>query len=792
MAGGDKIKDISSLKQFTPLDRLESERLAELAEGSQLHKLSKGQSVSAVTEKNQSAYLLSGEVTRAPGAANAERIKAGSPRSRQALISPSDRNRVVAESDVSIVCVDTDTLDFLLSWGNSEGLVVDEIEIESSDAAGWVDSLMQSEVVLNLAPSSIQALIAAVEPAELAAGSVVFKQGDAPDYYYIISRGECTVSTGSNPKLATLRPGDAFGEEALITNAPRGATVTMETAGVLLRLDRNNFKKLLEQPLIQTTSAEEAERLKQEGAIIIDVRPASEFARDGKGSNIPFNQLRAKLHTLDGGRHYLIYSDDNRISAVAAFLVAQKQLKVSVMPAPARPEAAAKPPQGSPPSSHQSSHQARELQSFSEQLQRELEETRQRLAAEQRLNANSRERIQTLEKELNDTQKTARSAIVEASVLKNKSESMLRNRIGELGNELEALKQSHEALNDEYQRLKRQLAGSQSGTEAADLQKRVDQLRNDNQTLQDRLKELEQLSSQQSRRLQENETHLSQTGRERDTLQQQSSGLQTRIDELQTLTSQQSRELKEGAARLEETGRERDSLQQQLTKLQQQTIEQRQQLDALEQSLDQTSRQLQNTTMQFERSEKVLASLQQEHDGLRRKLEESQEAREAAKEQIKGLDLEIRSLNDALEQARRDSKSQAQAAQQTQESLNKQLHGLKTHLLEKNNQIKVTDSEHKRERLQFESQIKKAQSDIEKFKEAVSNEQLRNSILSKENAKLQDDHRRSRIITRLIIALIVVILVVAHFMGVDFVAHGKTAIDSIRETIDKLLLMALG
>jgi precorrin-2 C(20)-methyltransferase len=90
---------------------------------------------------------------------------------------------------------------------------------------------------------------------------------DAPgDYFYIIKEGRCLVtrSTPANPKgvkLATLTVGDSFGEEALISDSARNATVTMLTNGSLMRLNKEDFNSLLNEPLLSWMDYEEARQV---------------------------------------------------------------------------------------------------------------------------------------------------------------------------------------------------------------------------------------------------------------------------------------------------------------------------------------------------------------------------------------------------------------------------------------------------------------------------------------------------------------------------------------------------
>ena len=79
----------------------------------------------------------------------------------------------------------------------------------------------------------------------------MIKQGTEGDYFYVVVAGKCVV-TRETPlnkegiKLAELGPGDSFGEEALIAEAKRNATVTMSTDGTLMRLGKTRFSDAAE------------------------------------------------------------------------------------------------------------------------------------------------------------------------------------------------------------------------------------------------------------------------------------------------------------------------------------------------------------------------------------------------------------------------------------------------------------------------------------------------------------------------------------------------------------------
>ena len=86
------------------------------------------------------------------------------------------------------------------------------------------------------------------------AGQVVFSQGDVGDHYFVIESGEAEV-IGNGEVVATLGPGQGFGEIALLRRTGRTATVR---AASLLRLRALRSDQFLPVVLGYTTSAHEA------------------------------------------------------------------------------------------------------------------------------------------------------------------------------------------------------------------------------------------------------------------------------------------------------------------------------------------------------------------------------------------------------------------------------------------------------------------------------------------------------------------------------------------------------
>jgi CRP/FNR family transcriptional regulator/CRP/FNR family cyclic AMP-dependent transcriptional regulator len=81
-------------------------------------------------------------------------------------------------------------------------------------------------------------------------GEVVFHQDDPGDSLHIVSSGSLKVvlrgTEGDEAIIATLHPGDFFGELSLLDGAPRSATVAAVEPSETLTLPRDSFRDLLD------------------------------------------------------------------------------------------------------------------------------------------------------------------------------------------------------------------------------------------------------------------------------------------------------------------------------------------------------------------------------------------------------------------------------------------------------------------------------------------------------------------------------------------------------------------
>jgi MFS family permease len=100
--------------------------------------------------------------------------------------------------------------------------------------------LVSVPIFAPLPGGSIEHLATRLVPLRVEAGSVIVREGDAGDRFYIVAQGELEVSQDGSA-IAELTSGGYFGEIALLRDTTRTATVTARTDAVLYALDREDF-----------------------------------------------------------------------------------------------------------------------------------------------------------------------------------------------------------------------------------------------------------------------------------------------------------------------------------------------------------------------------------------------------------------------------------------------------------------------------------------------------------------------------------------------------------------------
>jgi len=335
--------DVARLGSFSPFDALKKDKLADLLEHVETLQVSQGETLFRKGDSDKRViYLLSGTI-QLTGADTIQRVITGGTDEAYGPVAPSlpRKQTAVAVDSVRYFSIDSDVLDVALTLDQTGIYEVGDFSSDSNAGKGdWMSDLLRTKIFQQIPPQCIQMIFMRLQRIDYKAGDVVIQQGSSGDFFYIIRSGRCLVTRETtrdkqNIDLAELGVGGTFGEEALISQAERNATVSMLTDGILMRLGRDDFQALLKEPMLVVLDHAEADEAAAHGAKWLDVRLPSEFRANGKAgaTNLPLYLLRHKLNALDRKTPYIVYCDTGRRSAAAAFILNQNGFESAVLKA---------------------------------------------------------------------------------------------------------------------------------------------------------------------------------------------------------------------------------------------------------------------------------------------------------------------------------------------------------------------------------------------------------------------------------------------------------------------------
>jgi CRP-like cAMP-binding protein len=335
--------DVAMLRQFAPLDGLKKENQTALARKVFVREVDAGRLLFKQGDADKrTIWIVSGTVELREDDRTIGAIKGGTPEARNPISAKLPREFAARAMDqVEYLSIDSELLDVMITWDQTGTYEVSELQAQFQNNEGddWMTTLLQSRAMQRIPPANIQAIFLRMQRMPHRAGDVVIRQGAEGDYFYAIVSGKCLV-TRETPlnkdgiRLAELTVGDTFGEEALISEAKRNATVTMQTDGVLMRLNKQDFRELMNEPLLQWVTAEQAEQMvAKKGGVWLDVRLPSEFQNLAVESaiNVPLYFIRLKISGMDKTKPYIVYCDTGRRSSAAAFILVEKGFDAFVL-----------------------------------------------------------------------------------------------------------------------------------------------------------------------------------------------------------------------------------------------------------------------------------------------------------------------------------------------------------------------------------------------------------------------------------------------------------------------------
>lgn len=319
------VLDISHLKALVPFNEMPDSHLQEVLKIAQVHQVpARKKLFKRGQDDTQVHYLLDGTVDLLDENFHITPIRTGDPDSRFALDNEAPhRLSAITTGESRLLQFDKDRLDLLLTWDQATSAGPAEVAEED-----WMSALLESELFNKVPPAHIQQLFATFKTQTCAAGEVVVHEGQPGDRFYVLASGRARVSRRTaegEQTLAELRAGRFFGEEALIGETTRNATITLETPGRLMYLDKSEFKKLLEEPVLRTLSSPEVEKLRGSGQplVLLDVRLTGEYKHqhDEGSINIPLNRLRDRMKEFAREKFYVVSANAGRRSELGVYLL---------------------------------------------------------------------------------------------------------------------------------------------------------------------------------------------------------------------------------------------------------------------------------------------------------------------------------------------------------------------------------------------------------------------------------------------------------------------------------------
>jgi len=228
--------------------------------------------------------------------------------------------RVSALTDIRYIPIDADELDEMM------GL--------SQLAFGNIFLSKLPSFFRRLPMENVKAAFSRMNEENVKAGDIIIEQGDQGDGYYVIESGQAEVIrkdplSDMTATVAMLGPGDAFGEEALLQDGYRNATVKMKTPGKILELTKTDFTELLKPAFVNEVTPDEAlAQVNEHDAVWLDCRHDMEHeeCRIPGSQHMSLDHIREGISYIDPDKKYVVYCRTGRRSKAAVYLLNERNI----------------------------------------------------------------------------------------------------------------------------------------------------------------------------------------------------------------------------------------------------------------------------------------------------------------------------------------------------------------------------------------------------------------------------------------------------------------------------------
>ncbi|MFT7559691.1 MAG: CRP-like cAMP-binding protein [Flavobacteriales bacterium] len=286
------------------------------------------------TYDNQYVFLQAGQVELRFPSGHIERIDAGVSFAALSHYQPR-RCKATAISDCTVLRVDEDLLDQTLSWSQMTDFLLSELALDRSfdKEIEWMQTVLNSNLFFKVPSINAEQIFRKMHAVEVQAGDRIIEQDDIGDCCYILTSGWADIlkrrDDGSEQKIAEISTGRCFGEDALVNQSVRNASVRMGCDAVLKRLDKSDFLLLAKEPAAEEIDASDLDVPDSE-FILLDARTEEEYQQGhlAFSANIPLGLLAMKKRLLSPEKLYVMYCDTGRRSRAAAHFLGKEGYNV--------------------------------------------------------------------------------------------------------------------------------------------------------------------------------------------------------------------------------------------------------------------------------------------------------------------------------------------------------------------------------------------------------------------------------------------------------------------------------
>lgn len=327
MTGTNNTADLTpeQVQRYIPFDELSLGAIAELMPHFRVYRVgAKKILFKRGDDDSECHFLLSGTVDLANEQFQITTIKGDDDENFLALDASHSihRNSGITQSPSLLFAIKRSHLELISTWSE-----LAQSWQQEERQADWLETLLTSGLFARIPPGNIQKLLSRFNERTVTLGETIIKEGDEGTECYVIKQGKALVTReqgGKQVTLAALGNGALFGEDGLLSNLPRNASITMSSDGVLMVLAKDDFDTLLKQPVLSYIDEAELATLISEGetgTVLLDVRLPQEVAQSPihRAITIPLAQLRSRLGELSKAFVHVVIGE-GRAEAAAYIL----------------------------------------------------------------------------------------------------------------------------------------------------------------------------------------------------------------------------------------------------------------------------------------------------------------------------------------------------------------------------------------------------------------------------------------------------------------------------------------